>query len=76
MGSLDGAEVCDLLGRYLLNILKSEFGGKNIRLYRDGGLSCFKNKFGLELKKKRKMYIILKNNDLSTIIETNLHITD
>ena len=38
MGSFDGAEVCELVGLYLLNILKSEFGGKNIGLYRDDGL--------------------------------------
>ena len=44
MGSFDGAEVCELVGLYLLNILKSEFGGKNIGLYRYGNLSCFENK--------------------------------
>ena len=30
MGSFNGAEVCELVGLYLLNILESEFGGKNI----------------------------------------------
>ena len=39
IGSSDGAEVCQLVGLHLLNILKSEFGGKNIGLYRDDGLS-------------------------------------
>ena len=43
MGSFDGPEVCELVGLYLLNILKKEFGGKNIGLYRGNGLSCFRN---------------------------------
>ena len=50
-GSFDGAETCQLVGLYLLNILKSEFGGKNIGLFRDDGLSCFENKSGPELEK-------------------------
>ena len=42
--SFDETEVSDLVGLYLLNILKIEFGGKNIRSYRDDNLSCFENK--------------------------------
>ena len=30
MGSFDGADVCELVGFYLLNVLKTEFVGKNI----------------------------------------------
>ena len=57
MGSFDGAEVCELVGLYLLKILKSEFGEKNIGLYRDDGLSCFENKSGPELEKiKAKIF--------------------
>ena len=37
MGSFDGAEVCELVVLYLLNILKSEFGENNTGLYRDKG---------------------------------------
>ena len=54
MESFDGAEICELVGLYLLNILKNEFGGKNIRLCRDDGLSCFENKSGPELEKIKK----------------------
>ena len=61
MGRIDGAKVWELVGLYLLNILKSEFGGKNIGLYRDNGLSCFENKSGPELEKiKKKICKILK----------------
>ena len=43
MGSYDGAEVCQLVGLYLLNLLTNEFGKGNIGLYRDDDLSCFQN---------------------------------
>ena len=41
MGSYDGAEVCELVGLYLLNLLTNEFGKHNMGLYRDDSLSCF-----------------------------------
>ena len=41
MGSFDGAEVCELVGLYLLDILRQEFGENKIGLHRDDGLSCF-----------------------------------
>ena len=43
MGSYDGAELCELVGLYLLDLLTKEFGKQNIGLYRDDGLSCFEN---------------------------------
>ena len=43
MGSYDGAEVCELVGLCLLNLLTNEFRKHNIGLYRDDGLSCFQN---------------------------------
>ena len=77
MGSFDGAEICELVGLYLLNILKNEFGGKNIRLCRDDGLSCFENKSGPELEKiEKKICKIFKDNGLNITTETNLHITE
>ena len=77
MGSFDGAAICELVGLYLLNILKKELGGKNIGLYRDDGLSCFENKSGPELEKiEKKICKIFKDNGLNIIIETNLHITE
>ena len=54
MKIFDGAEVCELVGLYLLNILKSEFCGKNIGLYKDDSLSCFENKSGPVLEKVKK----------------------
>ena len=43
MGTYDGAELCELVGLYLLDLLTKEFGKQNIGLYRDDDLSCFEN---------------------------------
>ena len=43
MGAYDGAEVCELIGIFLLNLLGRQYDTKNIGLYRDDGLSIFKN---------------------------------
>ena len=42
MGSYDGAEVCELIGIYLLNNIKHLFNG-NVGLYRDDGLAILRN---------------------------------
>ena len=45
MGSFAGAEVCELVRLYLLDILRKGFGDNKIGLYRDGGLSLFSESF-------------------------------
>ena len=73
MGSFDGAEICELVGLYLLDELLSLIGSKNIGLYRDDGLGAINNSSGLVLVKMRKNIIALfKNEDLSITIEINL----
>ena len=64
MTSYDGAEVCELVGLYLLNLLTNEFVLKhNIGLYRDDGLSCFQNISGPDSEKiKKKKHKIFKEN--------------
>ena len=77
MGSFDGAEICELVGLYLLDKLLSLIGSKNIGLYRDDGLGAINNSSGPVLVKMRKNIIALfKNEDLSITIETNLFETD
>ena len=39
MGSFDGAEICELVGLFILNHLGKRFGKENIGLYRDDGLA-------------------------------------
>ena len=59
------------------SIWMNEFGGKNIGLYRDDGLSCFEKTSGSELEKiKNKMHKIFKDNGLNITIQTNLHIRE
>ena len=57
MGSYDGAELCELVGLYLLDLLTKEFGKQNIGLYRDDGLSCFENISGPDSEKIKKNYL-------------------
>ena len=68
MGSYDGAEVCELVGLYILYKLTSAYPNGNIGLYRDDGLAVFKNMSARSLDKTRK--------DFSKILgELGLHIT-
>ena len=43
MGSYHGAEVCELVGLFLLSKLLAIFGAGNYGLYRDDGLAVVKN---------------------------------
>ena len=77
MGSYDGAEVCELVGHYILDILTKEFGHNMIGVYRDDELSCFQNLSGPESEKvKKKLCKIFKQSGLSITVECNLQITD
>ena len=77
MGSYDGAELRELVGLYLLDLLTKEFGKQNIGLYRDDGLSCFENISGPDSEKiKKKLFKIFKSNGLSITVECNLIVTD
>ena len=42
MSSFDGAEVCELVGLYIIYILTNRFNNNDIGLYRDDGLAIFK----------------------------------
>ena len=54
MGSYDGAEVCELVGAFLLNNFSRIIDKSNVGLYRDDGLGVFKSHSGLETEKKTK----------------------
>ena len=53
MGSVDGAEVCELIGTYLLSLLSGLIDKAHVALYRDDGLCILKGS-GPELDRKRK----------------------
>ena len=77
VGSYYGAEWCELVGIYLLNLLTIEFGKHSIGLYRDDGLSYFQGISGQDSEKiKKKMCKIFKENGLNITVESNLATTD
>ena len=52
MDSYDGAEVCELVGAFLLNTLSHVVDITNVDLYRDDGLGVFKSHSGPETERK------------------------
>ena len=74
MGSFNGAELCELVGLYILHILGEKYGKHRIGLYRDDGLACFGYTSGPQADRIRKDFIkIFKEDfDLSITCETNL----
>ena len=67
MESYDVVGVCELVGLYLLNLLTKESCKNIISLYRDDGLSCFKNISGPDSEKINKMCKIFKENRLNRV---------
>ena len=58
MGSYDGAELCELVGLFLLNeITNKRKIITNVGLYRDDGLGVIENGTGREMDKTRKSLV-------------------
>ena len=77
MGSFDGAEICEIVGLYLLNKLSKLVGNDNLGLCRDDGLAAIKSTSGPILDKMRKNIIALFNEEgLIITVDTNLIETD
>ena len=70
MGYYDGAEVCELVGTYILNKLKHITSKENIGLHRDDGLGIFQNIPKTEIEKKKKQIVkVFKDCGLSITIK-------
>ena len=77
MGVYARAEVCELVGIYLLYELSKLYEKKDIGLYRDDGLGVFKNKSGSESEKiKKSIQAIFRENQLKITIHCNLKIVN
>ena len=77
MGSFDGAELCELVGLYLLHKLEPLIGMPNTGLYRDDGLTAIRSQSARRLDKLRKDIIaVFKAEGLSITIQANLPSTD
>ena len=76
MGSYDGAEICELVGLYLLNLLCKHFDKDLIGLYRDDGLSAFNFSGPQADKARKKICEIFKSCGLRVTVEILLKQTD
>ena len=75
MGCFDGAEVCKLVGTFILNKLKNVFPSNTFGLYRDDGLAVIKGLSGPEIERLKKNVVkTFKDYGLNITIEANLHI--
>ena len=73
MGSYDGAEVCELVGIYILSTLNEKYSDHQIGLYRDDGLGAFHNLNGQATDRIRKDIIkIFDSLGLKITIQANL----
>ena len=57
MGSYDGAEVCELVGSYILNLLGNTIDKNKIGLYKDDGLGIFENLSKPQIERKKKSIV-------------------
>ena len=75
VGSYDGAEVCELIGIFILSLIGNKYNPNNIGLYRDDGLAVFKNTSGPQSEKIKKTFQkMFKNKGLDIIINCNMKI--
>ena len=73
MGIYDGAEVCELVGTFILSKLENIIGKKNTGLYRDDGLVVLRNMNARGIDKIRKIIIkMFKDIGFQLEIKTNL----
>ena len=77
MGVYDRAEVFQLVGTYMLNLLSKKYNKTDFGLYRDDGLAVLKNKSGPQSAQARKnIQNISKEYGLDIIIQCNIKIVN
>ena len=77
MGAYNGAEVCKLVGTYMLSLISEKYNKKDFGLYRDDRLGVVKNKGGLKTEKtKKNIQKIFKENELDLFIQCNMKIVN
>ena len=75
MGSFDGAEICELVGTFMLSEITKVVKKTDIGLYRDDGLGLMRRIGKPEIERRKKKIIkIFKSYGLKIIInETTYH---
>ena len=80
MGCLDGAEICELIGLYLLHALGQTIKNEHMGLYRDDFLAIIRGSGPDKERIKKKVVGIFKDNGLNidnnTIVSTNVDYLD
>ena len=77
MGACDRAEVCELIGIFMLSLLRNHINKNHIELYKDDGLAILKNTSGPAPEKlKKKFQKLVKEKDLNIIVQCNLKIAN
>ena len=71
MGCFDGAEVCELVGTFILNKLKNIFQNNTFGLYRDDGLAVIKGLSGPEIERLKKN-VVKTFKDYGLILQLKL----
>ena len=76
IGSYDGAECCELVGLYILDMLAKVIPVSDLGIYRDDGLAVVKGS-GREVDKiRQKIVKVFQECKLKVKIEANMKITD
>ena len=77
MGSFDGAEICNLVGLFILNKLSAKFGNESVGLYRDDGLALLKGRSARAGDKARKeLHALFNDLELKITADANHHIVN
>ena len=72
MGCFNGAECCELVGSYILNLLGEVTYKDNIGLYRDDGLGIFEKLSGPQIERNKKQIIkVFKDCGLKITVSAN-----
>ena len=77
MGAYDRAEVCQLVGTYMLNVLSKKYNKNDFGLYRDDRLAVLKNKSGPQSEQvKKNIQKIFMKHGLDIIIQCNMEVVN
>ena len=77
MGAYDGAQVTDLVGIYILHILKTNVPEIDFGLYRDDGLGVYKRIPSTRMEAiKKKIYRIFEDIGLKITLDSSLNTVD
>ena len=64
MGCYDGAEICELVGSFILNQLGSVIDKNDIGLYRDNGLGIFRRISKPMIERKKNLQTVWTSHHL------------